>query len=76
MKFTAALIQPFDCFPATSVPGQIIVQRNYGELPLISCYAGQLNEVWMNLLVNAAQAITGRGEVKISTSLKLRALNC
>jgi signal transduction histidine kinase len=47
--------------------GQIVVQRNYGELPPISCYAGQLNEVWMNLLVNAAQAISGRGEVKIST---------
>lgn len=47
--------------------GEIVVQRDYGELPLVNCYAGQLNEVWMNLLVNAAQSISGPGEVKIST---------
>ena len=34
--------------------------RAYGELPPVDCYAGQLNQVWMNLLVNAAQAVEGR----------------
>jgi two-component system NtrC family sensor kinase len=33
----------------------------------VNCYPGQLNQVWTNLLVNAAQAIEGKGEVKIST---------
>jgi two-component system NtrC family sensor kinase len=50
--------------------GQIVVRRDYSKLPLISCYAGQLNEVWMNLLANAAQAINGKGEVRISTRLE------
>jgi signal transduction histidine kinase len=49
--------------------GQLSIRRNYGELPLINCYAGQLNQVWMNLLVNAAQAIPDHGEVSISTRL-------
>ena len=31
------------------------------------CYAGQLNQVWMNLLVNAAQAITHQGKVRVAT---------
>jgi two-component system, NtrC family, sensor kinase len=48
----------------------ITLQRAYGDLPLINCYAGQLNQVWMNLLTNAAQAIgNGPGEVRIETSL-------
>jgi signal transduction histidine kinase len=49
--------------------GRLSVCRNYSDLPLINCYAGQLNQVWMNLLVNAAQAVSDRGEVSISTRL-------
>jgi two-component system, NtrC family, sensor kinase len=47
----------------------ITLRRDYGVVPPVECYAGQLNQVWMNLLVNAAQAIgeTG-GEVLIRTS--------
>src|ERR1041384_5516481 len=44
--------------------------RKYGKLPLVHCYAGQLNQVWTNLLVNAAQAIKQNGEVKISSRVK------
>jgi two-component system NtrC family sensor kinase len=47
---------------------QITLKREYGDVPPIECHAGQLNQVWMNLLVNAAQAIgAGNGEVKIRT---------
>src|SRR5205085_2385057 len=49
--------------------GRITLRREYGQLPLVDCYAGQLNQVWMNLLVNAAQAISGVGEVSIKTKL-------
>jgi two-component system, NtrC family, sensor kinase len=49
---------------------RITVKRDYGTLPLVSCYAGQLNEVWMNLLANAAQSISGKGEVGIATRLE------
>jgi signal transduction histidine kinase len=51
-----------------SVPS-IGLKREYGSVPPIECYAGQLNQLWMNLLVNAAQAIgKGGGEVCIRTS--------
>ena len=36
---------------------QIQVQRNYGELPKIECYPGKLNQVFMNLLTNAIDAL-------------------
>jgi len=34
----------------------IAVQREYGDLPLVECYAGQLNQVFMNILANALDA--------------------
>jgi two-component system, NtrC family, sensor kinase len=45
----------------------ITLHRDYSELPPVDCYAGQLNQVWMNLLVNAAHAVKGGGEVSLST---------
>ncbi|WP_138498012.1 sensor histidine kinase [Nostoc sp. PA-18-2419] len=35
----------------------IQVIKEYGNLPLVECYAGQLNQVFMNILVNAIDAI-------------------
>ncbi|MGE5660550.1 MAG: ATP-binding protein [Actinomycetota bacterium] len=35
----------------------IEVIKQYGDLPLIECYAGQLNQVFMNLLTNAIDAL-------------------
>jgi two-component system NtrC family sensor kinase len=49
--------------------GRIVLRRDFGELPLINCYAGQLNQVWMNLLGNAAQAVKDQGEVTVSTRI-------
>ena len=43
------------------------VTKDYGDLPEVQCYPHQLNQVFMNLLVNAAQAIEKKGEIKIST---------
>jgi signal transduction histidine kinase len=43
------------------------VHKDYGELPRIACYPGQLNQVFMNLLVNAAQAIPEQGDISITT---------
>lgn len=47
--------------------GNIKLHRNYSDLPQVDCYAGQLNQVWMNLLVNAAQAVKDGGKVWINT---------
>ncbi|MBG1265081.1 trifunctional serine/threonine-protein kinase/ATP-binding protein/sensor histidine kinase [Nostoc sp. WHI] len=36
---------------------EIVVLKEYGKLPLVECYAGQLNQVFMNLLANAIDAL-------------------
>jgi two-component system NtrC family sensor kinase len=36
---------------------EIRVVKEYGELPLVECYAGQLNQVFMNILSNAIDAL-------------------
>ncbi|WP_158633026.1 GAF domain-containing sensor histidine kinase [Dulcicalothrix desertica] len=36
---------------------QIKIIKEYGDLPLLECYAGQLNQVFMNILVNAVDAL-------------------
>ncbi len=45
----------------------VTIQRDYGELPPIACYPGQLNQVFLNLLINAKQAIASKGEIRITT---------
>ena len=41
--------------------------KNFEQIPDIEGYPQQLNQVFMNLLVNAAQAITGKGQIRIQT---------
>ena len=41
------------------------VKREYGSVPAIPCYGGKLGQVFLNLLVNAAQAISERGSITI-----------
>jgi signal transduction histidine kinase len=46
------------------------VQRDYGTLPEIEAYAGELNQVWANLIDNACDAMidtAGSGTLRIST---------
>ena len=43
------------------------VRKEYGELPEVECHPQQINQVFMNMLVNAAQAIKVRGEIAIRT---------
>lgn len=45
----------------------IIVRRDYGELPRIECYPSQLNQLFMNLLLNACHAIDGDGTISVET---------
>src|SRR5262249_21648455 len=45
---------------------RIVVERRYApERPRVRCHAGHLNQVFMNLLTTAAQAIPGRGTIVI-----------
>ncbi len=43
------------------------VKKDYGDLPPTRCYPQQLNQAFMNLLVNAAQSIETKGEIVITT---------
>ncbi|MBA4174973.1 MAG: histidine kinase [Leptothrix sp. (in: Bacteria)] len=46
------------------------VSREYGALPMVECLASQLNQVFMNLLVNAAHALEGkRGQIVLATRM-------
>ena len=45
------------------------VKRSFGALPPIFAYVGELNQVWTNLIHNAIQAMDGRGEIVIETTV-------
>ena len=45
----------------------IEVARDYGELPRLRCHPAQLDQVWTNLLVNAADSLDGSGRITITT---------
>ena len=47
--------------------GRIEVVRNFGDLPPTRCYPSRLNQVFMNLLLNASHAIEGQGQIFITT---------
>ncbi len=46
------------------------VVREYGELPQVYCLPAQLNQVFMNLLVNAAHAIDDQGTITLRTGVR------
>jgi len=50
----------------------ITVVKQYGDLPLVECYAGQLNQVFMNILSNAIDALEtfnqGRSTAEIAAT--------
>lgn len=57
----------------------IAVVREYGQLPLVECYAGQLNQVFMNILSNAIDALeehnqrqTAQGTARPSSYMRIR----
>ncbi len=56
---------------------EITVVKEYGDLPLVECYAGQINQVFLNLLTNAIDVLEGLGHaqgqpryITISTSVE------
>ncbi|MGB7442500.1 MAG: response regulator [Coleofasciculaceae cyanobacterium] len=52
---------------AASNRGEIEVIKNYGQLPPITCYGSQLNQVFMNLLDNAIDALENQPSPRVIT---------
>ncbi|MGI8745452.1 MAG: sensor histidine kinase [Bryobacteraceae bacterium] len=52
---------------STVFRGRIQIQTDYGELPKVECFPGLLNQVFLNLIVNAGQAIPDEGIITIRT---------
>jgi PAS domain S-box-containing protein len=48
----------------------ITIKRDFGKLPPLSCFPGRLNQVFLNLLNNARQAIKDEGEIAIRTFMR------
>jgi signal transduction histidine kinase len=49
--------------------GRISIVKKYGNIPNIECFPGKLNQVYMNIINNAIQAIDGEGEIRIETTI-------
>jgi two-component system, NtrC family, sensor kinase len=46
---------------------RISVETDFADLPPIECYPQRLSQVFLNLLVNASQAIEGEGKISVQT---------
>ena len=55
---------------ATAERPEIEVTKDYGILPLVECYAGQLNQVFMNILVNSIDALEDRNAKRTYQEIK------
>lgn len=64
LESTLAIIHP-------EYRNRITITKDYGNnIPQITCNPGQINQVFMNILINAFQAIKGNGSVNIKTTQK------
>ncbi|TAE29264.1 MAG: hypothetical protein EAZ92_06670 [Candidatus Kapaibacterium sp.] len=45
------------------------IVKNYGDVPEVMCFPGPINQVFMNIIHNATQAIKDSGEVRITTEV-------
>ncbi len=53
-----------------SIKQGVEIVRNYGEMPLVNCYADELNQVWTNIIHNALQAMNNKGTLTIDASVE------
>jgi signal transduction histidine kinase len=49
---------------------RVAVETDFGELPDVECYPQMLSQVFLNLLVNAGQAIEGEGRITVRTRME------
>jgi two-component system, NtrC family, sensor kinase len=51
----------------TEIKDRVVIHEEFGPIPEVECNQSQINQVFMNLLSNSAQAIVGKGEIWIRT---------
>ena len=49
---------------------KVEIIKNYADIPMIKCYPNMLNQVFMNILVNACHSIETKGTIEISTKVE------
>ena len=54
--------------------GKVEVVKEYAELPKIECLPFQLNQVFLNILINASQAVAGQGTITVRTGRELESV--
>ena len=54
----------------SAIPTRIGIVEEYGDLPPLECNPSQLNQVFLNLISNAAQAIAGAGQITVRSALE------
>ena len=59
------------CLTLTSrrIEHKVVIMRNYGKIPDVKCYPNKLKQVFLNLILNAADAIETTGSLSITTEL-------
>jgi PAS domain S-box-containing protein len=62
IESTLTLLQPR--LNETPIRPEIQVQKTYGDLPLVECYAAQLNQVFMNIIANGIDALNERDRTR------------
>lgn len=49
------------------IKNRIKIEKEFGDIPNVKCRPNQINQVFMNIILNAIEAIPGKGIIKIST---------
>jgi two-component system NtrC family sensor kinase len=53
---------------------KVVVEKNYGVLPLIACAPQELQQVFLNLIINAEQSIAATGSIRVRTEAQPHAV--
>jgi signal transduction histidine kinase len=59
----------------SAMQNDVTVERDYADLPMIDCYPGKLNQVFMNIIGNGVYAVLKRPDKRIPGKLIIRAAN-
>ena len=61
---------------SSELKGRVAVHKVFGEIPEVQCFPSSMNQVFMNIIQNASQAIKSSGEIWIKTTLVTEDIIC